>query len=104
MSILPASRKSTCRLTEMKKFDQSKFKRRSAVFENKRMDTIRTVCLLRLKARETVESIITRNLNIRQNIVSDCIEGGIIPESCKVELGTKVSVEFSFRSRRDGES
>ena len=55
VSKLPARRIGRSRETQTKEFDQVRSELGSTVFENNRRDFIRTVSLLRIKAREGME-------------------------------------------------
>ena len=49
------------RKTQTKEFDQAGIEFRSTVLENNRRDSIRTVCLPKIKAREGMENVIMKN-------------------------------------------
>ena len=61
MSKLPARRIGRNKKTLAKEFDQVGIKLGSTVSENNRRDSIRTVSLLRIKAREGMENVIMKN-------------------------------------------
>ena len=53
----------------MKEFDQAVSEFGSTVFENNRKDSIRTVRLPRIKAREGMENIIMKNFHFGDEVV-----------------------------------
>ena len=61
MSKLLARRIGRSRETQTKEFDQAVSEFGSTVSENNRRDSIRTVSLLRIKAREGLENVIIKN-------------------------------------------
>ena len=73
------------RKTQTKEFDQAGSELGCTVFDNNRRDSIRTVSLPRIKAKENTENVIMKNFNFK-----DRSEGGgvgrISPVSSKVEL------------------
>ena len=71
VSKLPARRIGRSRET------QSEFG--STVFENNRRDSIRTVSLPRIKAREGLENVIIKNFNFRDEVVRGWRSGRNIP-------------------------
>ena len=91
MSKLPARRIRRSRETLTKEFDQAGSKFGSAVFEINRMDSIWTVSLPRIKAREGMENVRMKNFNFRDEVVREAgRRGGICLASSKVELVAKV--------------
>ena len=68
VSKLPARKIGRSRETQMKEFDQARNELGSTVFENRR-DSIRTISLPRIKAREGMENVIIKNFNFRNEVV-----------------------------------
>ena len=66
---LPARRIGRSRETQMKEFDKAGSELGSIVFENNRRDSIWTISLLRIKAREGMENVIMKNSNFRDEVV-----------------------------------
>ena len=66
---LPARRIGRSRETQMKEFDKAGSELGSIVFENNRRDSIWTISLLRIKARESLENVIIKNFNFRDEVV-----------------------------------
>ena len=99
MSKLPARMIGRSRETQTKEFDQAVSEFGSTIFENNRRDSIRTVSLPRIKAREGMENFIIKNFNFRDEVIRGWRNMPIIIQS---RVGYKgLSEEFSFRERRD---
>ena len=74
----------------------------STVFEYNRRDSIRTVILPRIKAREGQENVIIKNLNFRDEVVRGWRSKRNMPSIIQSRVGRiGLSEEFSFRERRD---
>ena len=102
VSKLPARRIGRSRETQTKEFDQAVSEFGSTVFENNRRDSIRTVSLPRIKAREGLENVIIKNSNFRDEIVRGWRSRRNMPSIIQSRVGSKgLSKEFSFRERRD---
>ena len=102
VSKLPARRIGRSRETQMKEFDQAVSEFGSTVFENNRRDSIRTVSLPRIKAREGLENVIIKNSNFRDEVVRGWRSRRNMPSIIQSRVGSKgLSEEFSFRERRD---
>ena len=69
VSKLPARRKGRRRETQTKEFDQAVSEFKSTAFENNRRDSIQTVSLPRIKAREGLENVVIKNFNFRDEVV-----------------------------------
>ena len=69
VSKFPARRISRSRETQTKEFDQAVSELGSTVFENNRRNSIRTVSLPRITAREGLENVIIKNFNFRDEVV-----------------------------------
>ena len=69
VSKLPARRIGRSRETQTNEFDQAVSEFGSIVFEKNRRDSIRTVSLPRIKAREGLENFIIKILNFRDEVV-----------------------------------
>ena len=69
MSKLLVRRIGRNKVTQTKEFDQAGSEFGSTVFENNRMDSLRTVSLLIIKAREDMENVIIKNFNFRYELV-----------------------------------
>ena len=87
----------------MEKFDQAWCEHGNIVFENNRRNSIRTIRLPRVKASEGTKNIITKDSNIRHEVVSvwwrrrnktRIIQCGVVSKS--------LSEKFSLRDRGDG--
>ena len=102
VSKLPARRIGRSRETQTKEFDQAVSEFGSTVFENNRRDSIRTVSLPRIKAREGLENVIIKNSNFRDEVVRGWRSRRNMPSIIQSRVGSKgLSEEFSFRERRD---
>ena len=66
---LPARRIGRSRETQTKEFDQAMSEFGSTIFENNNRDSIRTVSHPRIKARESLENVIIKNFNFRDEVV-----------------------------------
>ena len=89
------------RETQTKEFDQAGSELRSTVFENRR-NSIRAVSLLKTKAREGMENVIMKNLNLREEVVRGLRSRRNMPSIIISRVGSKgLSEEFNFRKRRD---
>ena len=69
VSKLPANRIGRSRKTQTKEFDQAVSELGSTVFKNSRRDSIRTVSIPRIKAREGMEIVIMKNFYNREVVV-----------------------------------
>ena len=69
VSNFPARRIDRSSETPTKKYDQAVSEFGSTVFENNRKDSIRTVSLSRIKAKECPENVIIKNFNFRYELV-----------------------------------
>ena len=88
--------------TQTKEFDQTVSEFGSTVFENNRMDSIRTVNLPRIKTREGMEYVIMKNFNFRDEVVKGWISRRNMPSIIQSRVGSKgLNEEFSLRERRD---
>ena len=102
VSKLPARRIGKSRETQTKEFDQVVSEFGSTVFENNRRDSIRTVSLSRIKAREDMENVIMKNFNFRDEVVRGWRIRRNMPSIIPSTVANKgLSEEFSFRERRD---
>ena len=86
---LPARRIDRSKETQTKEFDQVVSEYGSKVFENNSRDSIRTVSLPRIKAREGLENVMIKIFNIRDEVVRGGEVGVICPVSSKVEVVAK---------------
>ena len=69
----------------------------STVFENNRRDSIRTVSLPRIKAREGLETVIIKNFNFRDEVVRGSRNRRNMPSIIQSRVGNKgLSEEFSL--------
>ena len=101
VSKLLARRIGRSRETQTKEFDQAVIELGSTVFENRR-DSIRTVCLPRIKAREDIENRLIKNSIFRDEVVRGRRSRRNMPSIIQSSVGSKgLSEEFSFRERRD---
>ena len=74
----------------------------STDFENNRRDSIPTVSLPRIKAREGLENVIIKNLNFMDEVVRGWRSRRNMPSIIQKRVGSKgLSEEFGFRERRD---
>ena len=74
----------------------------STVFENNRRDSIRTVSLPRINAREGLKNVIIKNFNFRDEVVRGWRIRKNMPNTIQSRVGSKsLSEEFRFRERRD---
>ena len=102
MSKLPARRIGRSRETQTKEFDQAGSDLGSTVFENNRKDSIQTVSLPRIKARESLENAIIKNFNFTDEVVKGWRNRKNMPSIIQIRVGSKgLSEEFSFRERKD---
>ena len=69
---LSARRIGKNRETQTKDFDQAMSELGSTVFENNRRDSIQTISLPRIKAREGMENVIMKNFYYRDEVVRRC--------------------------------
>ena len=100
VSKLPAKRIGISRETQTKEFDQVVSEFGSTVFENNRRDSIWTVSLPKIKAREGMENVIMENLNFRDEVVRGW--RSMRPSIIQSRVDSKdLSKEFSFRERRN---
>ena len=97
VSKLPARRICRSRETQTKEFDQA-----VSEFRNNRRDSIQTVSLPKIKAKEGLENVIIKNLNFRDEVVRGWRSRSYMPSIIQSRVGSKgLSEEFSFRKRRD---
>ena len=102
LSKLPARRIDRSRETQTKEFDQAVSEFGSTIFENNKRDSIRTVILPRIKARESLENVIIKNFNFRDEVIKGWRSRRNMPSIIQSSVGSKgLSEEFSFRERRD---
>ena len=98
---LPARRIGRSRKTQTKEFDQAESEFGNTDFENRR-DSIRTVSLPRIKAREGLENVIMKYFDFRDEVVRGWRSKSIMPSIIQGRVGSKgLSEDFSFRERRD---
>ena len=69
VSKFPARKIGRSRETQKKEFDQAGSKLGGTVFENNRRDSIRTISLPRIKAREGMENVLMKNFNSRDEVI-----------------------------------
>ena len=86
VSKLSARRMGRSRETQTKEFDQAVSELGSTVFENIKRDSIRTVSLLRIKARETMKNVIRKNFNFEDEIVRGWRSRKNMPSIIQIEL------------------
>ena len=87
---------------QTKKFDQAGSELGSTVFENNRRDSIWTVSLPRIKARNGMENAIMKNLNFRGEVVRGWRSRRNMPSIIQSKVGSKgFNEESSLRERRD---
>ena len=99
VSKLPARRIGRSRKTQTKELCQTVSDFRSTVFENRR-DSIRTVILLRKKAREGLKHVIMKNFKYRDKIVRGWSSRRHMASIFQSRIDSKgLSVEFSFKKR-----
>ena len=102
VSKLPARKIDRSRETQTKKFDQAVSEFGSTFFENSTRDSIRTVSLPRIKAREGLENVIIKIFNFRDEVVRGFRSRRNMPSIIQRRVGSKaLSEEFSLRERRD---
>ena len=90
------------RKTQTKDFDQPVSEFGSTDFDNNRRDSIRTVSLPRIKAREGLKNVILKNFNFNYEVVRGWRSKRNMPSIIQSRVGSKgLSKEFSFRERRD---
>ena len=83
-------------------FDQAGSELGSTVFENNRRDSIRTISLPRIKAREGMENVIMKNFNFKNEVVRGWRSRRNMSSIIQSKVGSKgLSEEFSFKERRD---
>ena len=81
---------------------QSESELGSTVFENNRRDSIWTVSLPRIKAREGLENVIVQIIYFRDEVVRGWRSRRNMPSIIQSRVGSKdFCEEFSFRERRD---
>ena len=102
VSKLPARRIGRSRDTQTKEFDKAMSEFGSTVFENNRKDSIRTVSLPRIKAKEGLENVIIKNFSYRDEVVRGWRSRRNMPSIIQNRVGSKGLIEeFSFRERRE---
>ena len=102
VSKLPARRIGRSREKQTNEFDQAVSEFGSTIFENNRRDSIRTVNLPRIKAREGLENVIIKNFNYRDEVIRGWKSRRNMSSIIQSRFGSKgLSEEFSFRERRD---
>ena len=102
VSKLPARRIGRSRETQTKEFDQVVSEFGGTVFENNRRNSIRTVNLPRINARERLENVIIKNFNFRNEVVGGWRSRRNMPSVIESKVGSKgLNEDFSFRERRD---
>ena len=98
----PARRIGRSREIQMKEFDQAVSEFGSTNFENNRRDSIRTVSLPRIKAREGMENVIIKNFNFKDEVVRGWRSRRNMSSIMQSRVSSKsLSEEFSFRERKD---
>ena len=102
VSKLPARRIGRSRERQSKEFDLAVSEFGSRVFENNRRDSIQTVSLPRIKAREGLENVIIKNINFRDEVVRGWRSRSNIPSIIQSRSCSKgLTEELSFRERKD---
>ena len=102
VSKLPARRISKSRETQTKEFHQAVSELGSTVFENNRRDSIWSVSLPRINARERLENVIIKNFYFRDEVVRGLRSRRNMPSIIQSRVGSKgLREELSFRERRD---
>ena len=90
------------RKTPTKKFDPAGSKLGSLIFENNRRDSIRTVSLPRIMAKDGMENFIMKNFKIIDEIVRGWRNKRNMPSIIQNRVVSKgLSEVFSFRQKRD---
>ena len=102
VSKLSAGRIDRSRETQTKEFDQAVIEFGSRVFKNNKRDSIRTVSLSRIKAREGMENVIMKNFKFRDEVVRGWRSRKNMLSIIQSRVGSNsLSKEFSFRERKD---
>ena len=74
----------------------------STVYVNNMKDSIWTINLPRIKAREGIKNVIMKNLNFKNEVVRGWRSRRNMPNIIQSGVGSKgLSKEFSFRERKD---
>ena len=101
VSKLPTRRIGRRRETQTKEFDQADSELGSTVFENNWRDSIQTVSLPRIKARESLENVIIKNFSFRDEVVKGWRSRRNMPSIIQNRVGSKsLSEELSFREKK----
>ena len=102
VSKCPARRIGRSRKTQTKEFDHAGNQLGSIALENKRWDSIQTVSLPRIKARESMENVIMKHFDFKNEVVRKWRSRRNMPSIIQNRVSIKcLSEEFSFRERRD---
>ena len=86
----PAGRIGRSRETKTKEVDQAMSDLGSTVFENNKREFIRTVILPKIKARESLENVMIKNFNFRNEVVRGWRSRKNMPSVIQIIVGIKV--------------